>query len=79
MEHLLLEYFKDKPVILHAYYRYKVVLMNLVLLCMLCTAILAKTNGMKSFAFGIAAGIVLINFGQSISNLRSKDNSNKIG
>ena len=77
MENILLEYLKDKPAILHAYYRYKVVLMNLVLLCMLCTAILAKTNGVKSFAFDIAAGIVLINLGQSISSLRSKDNSNK--
>ena len=77
MEHLLLEYFKDKPAILNSYFKYKTVLMNSVLLFMLCIAIVAKTEGMKSFSFGIAAGIVLINLGQSISNLRNKDSGNK--
>ena len=75
MEQLLLEYFKNNPALLHAYYKYKTVLMNIVLLCMLCLAILAKTEGMRSFAFGIAAGIVLISLGQSISAMRSKDSS----
>jgi hypothetical protein len=77
MEHLLLEYFKDKPAILNSYYKYKAVIINLALLCMLCMAIIARTEAMKSLAFGIAAGIVLINLGQSITHIRSKDSSNK--
>ena len=77
MEHLLLEYFKDKPVLLNAYYKYKTVVMNVVLLCMLFLAILARTEAIKSFAFGIAAGIVLINLGQSISAMRSKGSGSK--
>jgi hypothetical protein len=77
MEHLLLEYFKDKPAILNTYARYKTVLMNVVLVLMLCTAIVAKTDGVRSFSLGIAAGIVLINLGQSVSNLRSRESDSK--
>jgi len=77
MENILLEYLKDKPGVINAYYKYKTVLMNVLLLSMLCIAILARTEGMKSFAFGIAAGIVLINLGQSITSLRDKESHNK--
>ncbi len=77
MEHLLLEYFRDKPAIVNAYFRYKVISMNIALLCILCTAILAKTELVRSFSLGIAAGIVIITLGQSINSLRDKGSANK--
>ena len=77
MEHLWLEYFKDKPAVLNAYFRYKIVLLNLGVLVMLCVAMLAKTDLVRSLSLGMVTGIVLISLGQSVHSLKSKDSSNK--
>ena len=77
MEHLLLLYFKDKPALLHAWHRLRMVLINALLLCLICTSILAKNEGIRSFSLGLAAGIVIINLGQSISSFRNADDRNK--
>jgi len=77
MEHLLLLYFKDKPALIHAWHKLKLVLMNVIILGAICISILAKTETVRSFSLGLAAGIVLINLGETISKLRSVDDSNK--
>ena len=77
MEHLLLLYFKDKPQLLQAYYKFRLVLANVIVLGSICVGMLAKNESLKSFSLGLAAGIVLINVGQSISNLRNGDDHNK--
>lgn len=73
MEHLLLLYFKDRPALLQAYARFRLVLMNVVVLASICTGILVKHEGIRSFSLGLAAGIVLINLGQNISSIRNTD------
>jgi hypothetical protein len=72
MEHLLLIYFKDKPGLIQAYHRLKPVLANIIVLCSVCVSILARTESMRSFSLGLAAGIVMINIGQGISSLRNE-------
>ena len=77
MEHLLLLYFKDKPALLHAYHRLRTILTNLLVLGCICTGILASNGGLRSFSLGLAAGVVLINIGHSLSQLRAADDHNK--
>ena len=77
MEHLLLLYFKDKPAVLHAWHRLRMVLINVLLLGLICTSILAKRDNVRSFSLGVAAGIVMLNLGQSINTIRNVDDRDK--
>ncbi len=59
---------------MHTFYlKYRLVMMNAALLCAIVVCFLAKTESVKSLSFGLAAGIALIEFGESISRLRSGD------
>ena len=77
MEHLLLLYFKDKPALIHAYHRFRPVLVNMIILCSICISILAKSETMRSFSLGLAAGIVVVNLGQNISSIRNEEDRKK--
>ncbi len=76
MEHLLLLYFKDKPALQKAYYKFRLVLLNIIVLSSICTGILVKNENIRSFSLGLAAGIVLIILGQNISSIRNADGHN---
>ena len=71
MEALLLYFFRDKPEVISAYYKFRPVLINIMLLVAIATAMLANTDKMRSLALGIAIGIVIVNIGESINRLRS--------
>lgn len=78
MEHLLMQYFKDKPHLMQAYHKLKLILANIIVLCSICAGMLAKDGSIRSFCLGLAAGIVLINIGQSINSLRNAGDHNNI-
>jgi hypothetical protein len=58
---------------LHTFYlKYRSVMMNIALLCAIVICFLVKSESVKSLAFGLAAGIALIELGESITRLRSR-------
>ncbi len=73
MEDLLLYFFKDNPGVINTYYKYRLVLINVLLLATICTAILANTDKVRSLSLGLAIGIVIVNIGESISRIRSNE------
>ncbi len=59
---------------LHIFYlKYRHIMMNAVLLGAIVVCFLAKSDGVRSLAFGLASGIALIELGESISRVRSND------
>ncbi len=71
MEDLVLYFFKDRPEVINLYYRYRPVLVNLLLLLAVCTGLLVGSDKIRSFSLGLAASILLVNTGESIGRLRS--------
>ena len=71
MEDLVLYFFKDRPEVISNYYRYRTVAMNVLLLIAVCIGLLAGNEKIRSFSLGLAAGVLLVNTGESISRLRS--------
>jgi hypothetical protein len=70
MQDVLLYFFKNKPEVINTYYKYRSVMINVVLFGVIATAILAKSDLVRSLSLGMASGIVLVNIGESISRLR---------
>ncbi len=74
MEALLLYFFRDRPEVISTYYKFRPVLINVMLLVAITIAMLANTDKVRSLALGIAIGIVIVNIGESINRLRSNGN-----
>jgi hypothetical protein len=70
MEDLLLYFFKDKPEVINNYYKYRPLTINIILLVIIGTALLAKNEMLRSLSLGMASGILLVNIGEGISRLR---------
>ena len=77
MEALLLYFFRERPEVISAYYKYRPVLINMILLVTLATAILSHSEKVRSLSLGLAVGVVLVNIGESVARLRG-NNSKKV-
>ena len=73
MADILLFIFKNRPDVVSIYYKYRHIIVNFLLLCSIAVAILAASEKMRSLSLGFAAGIVMINIGESISRLRIRE------
>ena len=71
MEDLVLYFFKERPEVISAYYRYRPVAVNILLLVAVCTGLLAGSDKIRSFSLGLAAGVLLVKTGESIGRLRN--------
>ena len=71
MEDLVLYFFKDRPDVISAYHRYRVVAVDLLLLVAVCIGLLAGNEKIRSFSLGLAAGVLLVKTGESIGRLRN--------
>ena len=71
MEDLVLYFFKERPEVIMAYYRYRPVAVNILLLAAVCTGLLAGNEKIRSLSLGLAAGILLVKTGESIVRLRN--------
>ena len=78
MEDVLLYFFKHRPEVINTYYKYRSLLINVILCVTICIAMLAKTDTARSFALGFAIGIVIVNIGEGVSRLRG-NTSKKLG
>ena len=71
---MLLFIFKDRPQVINLYYKYRHILISMLLLLSLATAMLTSNEKLRSLSLGFAIGVVLINIGESISRLRISEN-----
>jgi hypothetical protein len=53
--------------------KYRKVVKNAAILCAVCIAIFSKTEKIRSLSLGVAAGILLIEFAESIDRAKKTD------
>ena len=55
------------------FFRYRKVLKNAVLLCAVFVAIFSKTEKVRSLSLGVAAGVLVIELGESIDRIKKAE------